>query len=182
MATLRTMVFGIITALILVGCSGPVQDLSPTGVEEVTETLVVRDVQFSEGRTVGPRYEWSIEVPEAWVGNFTTESDGSTVVFNFIDDSGRIEREASIFRIEALSFDQFWAQNGSYPQQFINLANENDTYFIYYAPIDAFYSGLSQEEYDAFIAQIPDVVATFSVERVDNMLTAFDASFDIVQQ
>ncbi|MEL6404805.1 MAG: hypothetical protein AAFV98_13270 [Chloroflexota bacterium] len=178
MAKLRTMVLGIITALILVACQGPAQDLSPTGTETIDDVVVVRDVQYREGRIVGPRYEWSIDVPAEWVGEFYTESNGSTVVF-FLGEEGD---GAQLFRIEALSLDQYWAQNGSYPTQFVNLANEYNTYFTYYAPIDAFYSGLDDEVYDAILAQVPDVLATFSVEPVVGMLTAFDANLDIVQQ
>jgi len=165
------------TLLALVGCSGSAI-AGPKEVSVIEETTLVRQLQYVDGQTEGPMYNLSVTVPEEWVGQFETNIRGNRMTFEFIvehDDDEDVEADleneedtrirASVFFVEALSSGQYWEQVGSYPGDYYNLKFTADTYFIYHLPIDSYYSGLSDEEYAAFAAEIPGIAQSFIVER-----------------
>ncbi len=147
-------------ALILSGCAGTnVNTVTP-----VDNEMVVLPVQFIDGIEVGPVYNMSVNVPQDWVGKFQSRSVGNKVYFDYITASGTT---APIFFIEALSPSQYWDQNGAHPTSYINLINRGDTFFVYYLPIDAYYSGLPKQEFDSFAAVVPGVVSSFTAEAAN---------------
>lgn len=150
--------------LTLVGCQGRAFGAATAETVPVDEVEVVRSIQYLENREAGPVYEFSLTVPDAWVGQFETTTSGNSIAFEFINES---LRRAPIFFVEALSTEQYWEQIGSYPGDYTNLAATNDTYFIYYLPIDAYYSGLSDEEYAAFAELVPEILQSFEYQRVN---------------
>ena len=84
--------------------------------------------------------------------------------FDYITDSGET---AEIFYVEALSTSQYWQQNGAHPGSYTNIVNRGNTYFIYYLPIDVYYSGLSATEFATFAEAVPGIVASFSASVVN---------------
>ena len=140
--------------LILTSCAGA---FTRNDVEAVTDSIVLTSLQYVEGPEVGPPYSIALTVPDEWVGEFETRNIGNVVHFDYVGADSRAE----IFTIEALSEDQYWRQAGSYPGSYVNIVNRGDTYFIYYLPIDAYYSGLPEAEYEGFAAAVPDVIASF---------------------
>jgi hypothetical protein len=151
--------------LLLSGCGGAAFAGFAIQTTDVTEPTVQQEVRAFEQGMVGPQYVFAVEVPEAWVDNFRLTNNGSTVTFNFVTDRGRT---APIFRIEALTRGQYWEQQGSYPSAFNNIVSQDDTYFIYYAPLDEYYSGLPEAEFLALRDEIPGIIATFRAERIEN--------------
>lgn len=160
----RFFLLGSLLVLVLAGCASGTFGSYGSEIQPVTGTTVVRTIQYlDENGDEGPAYNVSIEVPEPWVGEFETRSEGNSLFFDLV----REERRAPIFFIEALSESQYWEQIGSYPGQYTNLKATPDTYFIYHLPIDAYYSGLSEEEFEPLLTLVPEVLRTFSVELVD---------------
>lgn len=154
---LRQSIVLIALVMILVGCAGGTFAERP---EAITDQMVVREMRFFDSGDLGPDYTVMFTVPEEWVGQFETSNDGSAMTFNLVKDNGR---RAPIFTIYALSRTQWWQQGGSYPQAYPSLKSTPETFFTYNAPIDAFYSGLSAEEFTEIRALIPEVVASFDV-------------------
>lgn len=147
-------------ALTLSGCAGTnVNTVAPVN----NETVVI-PVQFIDGIEVGPLYNMSVNVPQDWVGKFQSRSVGNKVYFDYLTGSGAA---APIFFIEALSPSQYWDQNGAHPTSYINLINRGDTFFVYYLPIDAYYSGLPKQEFDTFAAAVPGIVSSFAAEAAN---------------
>lgn len=161
----RIIVMAVVLAMSLASCAGGAFGGFPQSPMDITETNVVRTIRYFDEGTLGPQYEVSFTVPESWVGSFETSQSGSVMAFDLIAENGRRSR---IFQIDALSRQQFWEQNGSYPTQYSNILNTWDTYFIYYVPIEAFYSGLSQAEYDAITAEIPNIIDSFIAEEMQD--------------
>lgn len=159
----RTVLTAIVLALVLASCAGGAFGGFPQAPMEITEAEVVRTMRYFDEGSLGPQYSVSFTVPESWVGRFATVQTGSVMAFDFVAESGRRSR---IFTIDALSQQQFWEQNGSYPTQFTNILNTWDTYFIYNVPIDAFYSGLDAEQYEAFTAEVPGIIDSFVAEEI----------------
>lgn len=172
---------------VLVGC-GSSAFSTALEYEAVEDTEVVRVMQYLDERGEGPLYAVSMTVPEEWVGQFETISEGNSITFAFIDEvtgvrdlpaadnaddeveaEERRTRRAEIFHIDALSRPQYWQQVGSYPGDYTNIIFTADTYFTYSVPIFAFYSGLPDDEFEAFTAAVDEIIASFSVERVDVM-------------
>ncbi|MBK7894507.1 MAG: hypothetical protein WAS33_08110 [Candidatus Promineifilaceae bacterium] len=151
LALLGLLVFG------LVGCGGSflANETLPIASETVTAQL-----QFVDGAEVGPMYDVEVVVPADWVGQFETRNVGNKLYFEYATEAGGAE----VFFIEALSMSQYWAQNGSHPGSYTNIVNRGDTYFIYHLPIDAYYSGLSDEDFSIFSAAVPGIVDSFSAQ------------------
>lgn len=147
----------LVSALLLTACAGPF------GKNAVTETIssptVSVPMSFLEARRTGPAYDVSVTVPGDWVNQFTVRNVGNMVQFNYNDNG----RERFVFSIEALSDKQYWQASGSYPGSQVNIINLGDTYFVYHLPIDTFYSGLPAEQFQAFAAVVPDIIASFTV-------------------
>lgn len=147
-------------ALTLSGCAGT----NVNSVVPVDNQTVAIPLQFIDGIEVGPVYNMTVNVPQEWVGQFKSRSVGNKVYFDYITPAGA---SAPIFFIEALSPSQYWDQNGAHPTSYINIINRGDTFFVYYLPIDAYYSGLPKQEFDAFAAAVPGVISSFAVEAVN---------------
>lgn len=153
-----------VALLLLVGCRS--QAFGNYGVQTapVDAAAVVQPLRFADQESVGSSYNVSVTVPESWVGQFEVRNTGNSLAFVYVGDSNR---RAPIFYIEALSHDQYWEQIGSYPTLYTNIGIlNNNTYFIYYVPPDAYYSGLPKEVFEAFAAEVPAVVASFSAVPV----------------
>jgi len=150
--------------------------------EAVDATTITRTLQYFDEQNEGPVYNVSFTVPEAWVGEFETRALGNGISFEFVqaleveEDEEPEFRYAPIFTVEALSSPQYWKQVGSYPEQFVNIKFTADTYFIYNLPIDAFYSGLPDDEFDEFAAAVPEIIASFEVERVGDSSASLSMS------
>lgn len=162
---LQIILTAVVLSLALSSCAGGAFGGFPPQSLPIDEADVTRTVRYFDEGSLGPVYEISFTVPDAWVDSFETEQTGSIIAFNFVTPEGR---RARLFTIEALSQQQFWEQNGSYPTQFTNILNTWDTYFIYNVPLDAFYSGLSDELYDELTAAIPGVIESFVAEEVED--------------
>lgn len=154
-----------VVLVILAGCSRGQFGGYAQQIEPITDTEMVRMLQHFDGTDAGDLYTLSMSVPESWVGQFETRTEGNKIVFNYLRESGS---RAPIFTIEALSEAQYWKQIGSYPETHINLSNLDSTYFVYSVPKDAFYSGLTTDQFDAFAEQVRQAVTTFRVEAVDD--------------
>lgn len=166
---LRWVVIGMLL-LALVGCRQ--HSFGGFGNESIRldDTVLTRSLQYLDNDEEGPMYTLSFTVPEAWVGEFVTINTGNQISFEYIvqeenEDENLRELRAPIFTVDALSNAQYWEQIGSYPGIYKNILNTADTYFIYQLPIDSFYSGLSDEDFEAFAEQVPGVIASFGAER-----------------
>lgn len=145
----------------LTGCAGTVVENPITPVD--SETVTVK-LHYIDGPEVGPPYDVSVTVPSDWVGQFNIRNVGNSIYFDYLRETGT---DAEIFFIEALSEQQFWEQDGSFPGNYTNIVNRGDTYFIYHLPIDAYYSGLPDEEFMAFSEAVPGVIASFTAEEAN---------------
>ena len=143
--------------LVLSACGGRAfgsADFLP--VERIENTVVARSIQYQDGLEEGPLYNFSVEVPESFVGVVQTRSQGNRIVFEFVvaEENGPIPAQVEpLFVIEALSQSQYWEQIGSYPGQFETLVNAYDTYFVVQQAIDDFYTGI-----DEFMTAVPDQI------------------------
>ncbi|HMQ54395.1 MAG TPA: hypothetical protein PKE64_12810 [Anaerolineae bacterium] len=145
----------------LTGCAG-VAVSNP--VSTVDSQTVAAQLQFVDGVKVGPLYNMSVTVPDTWVNQFKVRNVGNSLYFDYVTPAGT---SAPIFFIEALSSSQFWEQNGSLPGSYRSIVNRGDTYFIYHLPLDAYYSGLSKEEYTALAETVPSVISTFTAQTAN---------------
>lgn len=155
----RFVILSLVLALMVAGCAGGAFGSFRPDESLVEDTNFTQTMQWFRNGTLGPMYEIALELPEEWVENFTVTTTPSRVEFNFINERGD---ESPIFTIEALNDEQYWSQNGSYPQEYVNVKNTRDTFFIYNVPRIAFYSGLSQEEFESLAMLVPDIMTTFS--------------------
>jgi hypothetical protein len=146
--------------LLLTGCGRAFGSYEPI-VEAIDDNVVVQPIRYLENLEEGPLYQFTITVPDEWVGQIATRNNGNVVQFDYVDPRGY---QSLLFSIEALSESQYWEQIGSYPGQYTNIVNTDDTYFIYNLPIDPFYSNLTTEEFEVWAAMVPPVIATFEVE------------------
>lgn len=150
-----------IVILLLAACGqGPIT----YDVDSVESAEVMTTLQYVQGIEQGPAYNISLTVPDTWVGEVATRNEGNVLYFDYL---GAGEETAPIFSIEALSPTQYWKQAGGYPGYYTNIVNQNDTYFVYHLPIDAYYSGLSAETFAALSQSVPEIVATFNAEMAN---------------
>lgn len=149
--------------LLLVGCGGRASWVA-SAEDAVNSATVTRAMQALDELTAGPTYNVSMTVPASWVNQFKTVNQGNTLQFVYTGKG----TDAPIFSIKALSANQYWMQSGSYPGSFRNIVNRGDTFFVSYAPIDTYYSGLSAAELAAFTAEIPGILQSFTAEIVRN--------------
>lgn len=163
MMKIRILVLASMLLATLTGCAGGAFGGFGQRAQAVTENPVTQTVRFYDKGQFGPEYQFSLTLPEEWLGNFEIESNGSVVTFNYVTDSGR---RGTVFEIYTLSFGQYWAQNGSYPTLYKNLLSQNETYFAYSYRLEPHYSGLSDELYAELIAQVPDMMTTFEAELI----------------
>lgn len=145
------------SVLLLTACAGPFGKNAVT--QDVTAPTISVPMNFVEARQTGPVYDVSVTVPGDWVNQFSVRNVGNMVQFLYNDNG----RERFVFSIEALSDKQYWQASGSYPASQVNIINLGDTYFVYHLPIDTFYSGLPAEQFQAFAAAVPEIVASFTV-------------------
>lgn len=162
MATQLRLVLFSMALLVLAGCSGSFGGYTTT-TEAVTEESVVRSLQFIDEGKLGPVYSVSFSVPSEWVGNIETRNNGNTIYIDYLPAPGQ---RAPLFFVEALSQAQFWEQIGSYPGIYKDIVSTRDTHFIYFAPRDAYYSGLSEDLFQILSAQVPQVIASFQAQAV----------------
>lgn len=144
----------------LAGCGGSFLMNETLSVD--SDTVVVQ-LQYMDGAEVGPLYDVEVVVPSDWVGEFETRNVGNKLYFDYVTDFGGAE----VFYIEALSESQYWEQNGAHPGSFTNIVNRGDTYFIYHLPIDAYYSGLSEDDFLSFSEAVPGIVESFSARAAN---------------
>lgn len=156
---LRFVLFIVVVAA-LAGC-GP--GFVNNEVVSVDAAEVVSTMQYVDGPETGPAYTVSMVMPDEWVGEFAARNLGNVIYLDYVGDGDA----AAIFSVEALSPAQYWKASGSYPAYQTNLVNRGDTFFVYTLPVDAHYSGLSEEEFTAFAEMVPSVVETFSAEPVE---------------
>jgi hypothetical protein len=156
------LLFLSLAALALAGCGSRSFGNLSLNIESIDETTVSRTIQFAESNRLGPQYDLSLTVPEAWVGSFQTRSRGNSIVFEFVNERGR---SSPIFSIDALSLAQYWEQVGNLPGDYNSILNTADTYIVYHLPIDAFYSGLPAQQYQAFADAVPGVIASLVAVR-----------------
>jgi hypothetical protein len=159
----RFVVLALILGL-LAGCGRAFGGFEPQ-TQSVTTKEIVLPVQYLEGLQAGPLYQVTITLPDDWVGKFATSNNGNIVSFNFNEKADRAQRApAPIFSISALSERQYWKQIGGYPGSYKSILSTGDTYFIYYLPIDPYYSGLAPEAYSALAQQVPGVITSFQAK------------------
>lgn len=156
---IRPILLGLALTLLLASCRGGAFGGFTKQTEPITQATISRTVRYYDQGQAGPSYTITVTVPEAWVNRSSTTSDGSLITFNFITPNGRA---APIFTLHTLSLGQFWEQNGSEPTRYQNIAATGETYFVYNVPVDAFYSGLSDADYDALADAVPGIIASFS--------------------
>lgn len=155
-------------SLTLVGCGSRAFGGFGVNVEAIDQPDLVRTIQYLDDENIGPLYDISFTVPESWVGLFETSNYRNSIVFEYVippQDEDGFARRSPIFYVEALSNAQYWEQIGSYPGQYVNIVNTGDTYVIYHMPIEAYYSGLSEAEFEAFAAEVPAIVASIVANR-----------------
>jgi hypothetical protein len=159
MKTIRSLSLLTILMLILAGCGTNLG----SDVISIDGTTVARTIQYLEtgGIRPGPVYNMVVDVPEDWVGNFNTRGYGNRIAFEYVASP---TNSIPIFYVEALSDVQFWKQSGSYAGDYYNVANKIDTYFVYFLPLDNSVNGISDEEYNALLSQVPAIMETFAVE------------------
>lgn len=146
-------------AVLLAGCGGSFAANSVTPVNSADVSL---PMQYAHGPKLGPVYNLSMTMPAAWVGDFEVRSIGNKAYVNYVGDGNK---NATIFTVEALSEDQYWQQVGSFPGSYATIINRGDTYFVYYLPIDSFYSSLPPAEFEAFAAEVPAIMQSVTVEE-----------------
>lgn len=159
----RMFLLGIVM-LTLVGCGSRSFGGFGIDVQPIDDIVVTRSIQYVEYNRVGPAYSVTFTVPESWVGQFQTRARGNTLVFEY---TGASEFGSPIFTVDALSNAQYWEQIGSFPGQYKNLLNTADTYIIYTLPIDSFYSGLPDAQFEEFASAVPTIVTSFDAQRVE---------------
>lgn len=152
----------VVFLLALTGCVGV---FLGNDLQAIDSPLVTASMQYLEGPEVGAPYNVSVTVPDEWVGEFNVRNIGNVLYFEYTGEGSRGVSE--VFSIEALSMAQYWEQSGSYPGSYANLVNLGDTYFVYYLPIDAYYSGLSEEKFTSLTEMVPGIVASFTAESAE---------------
>ncbi len=86
-------------------------------------------MSYTEGISEGPSYTIGLTLPDEWIDNFVAFDTVNVVYFDYVNEEGQ---RFPIFSIEALSAEQYWQQQGSYPAQRVSLRSTPDTYFVYH--------------------------------------------------
>lgn len=146
----------------LAGCASSVSTAGST-VEAVQGPEVATTLRYQDGVEAGPLYNAALTVPDSWVGQFEARNEGNALYFDYTGDGDR----SPIFTIEALSPSQYWNSSGGYPNSHTNLVNRNDTFFVYYMPIEPYYAGLDEATFAELTAAVPEIAATFSAESAE---------------
>jgi len=152
--------------LLVTGCSEYSFGGNKSETAAIDNNTEVVTLQYLDNSDEGPLYELTFTVPDRWVGQFETLNRGNSVVFQYLEDEDD-ESGAPFFYVEALSNAQYWEQIGSYPQQYVNINNTADTYFIHDVPTFAHYSGIAEDEFDSYIEEMYQVVQSISITRVE---------------
>lgn len=154
----RLTIFVLALAMVfLTGCAVS----SSNNMREELSTDYSTTLRYADQAERGPTYDVSLTLPSEWVDRFTVRNRGNAIVFDPVD---QFNNQSQVLTIEALSMDQYWKMSGSYPNSHTNLINKGDTYFVYYVPIDPFYTGVSEEEMAEFMADIPAILETFEAK------------------
>lgn len=153
--------------LLLTGCSEYSFGGNKSETSAINERTETRTIQYLDNSDEGPLYELTFTVPERWVDRFETLNRGNSILFRYFENEDD-ETGSPFFYIEALSNAQYWEQIGSYPQQYVNINNTADTYFIHDVPTFAHYSGIPEDEFDSYIAEMYDVARSVTIERVED--------------
>jgi hypothetical protein len=154
MINARILLVGIV-GLLLFACSST---LSKNEREAINSTELNTTLQFFDRFDDGPVYDVSMTLPADWVGEYELRNQGNAIYFDRVD---QFNQQTQVLSIEALSADQYWKMSGSYPNSHTNIVNKGDTYFVYYLPIDSYYTGMSEEEMAAFSASVPALIDSF---------------------
>jgi hypothetical protein len=157
--SMRTLGAMVVVLILLTGC-GVTAGSFAFAVEPVDAAVVARTVYSIDGLEEGTAYQISLTVPDEWVGKFVTRNVGNIVYFDYVVAEGQT---APIFSVEALSFAQYW-KTGAYPGEQTFIRSLLDTYIVYRMPIDAYYSGLPVDTFEAIAAQVPGVMTSLSVQ------------------
>lgn len=161
----RFLQLGLLTTvvlLLLTGCGRSFGSFEPVAAP-VTDPVVAGTMQYLVRLEEGPLYNFTLTLPDEWLGQITTRNGGNVVFFDYIGASGEA---VPFFSIEALSEEQLWKQEGGYPAYRSSIVNTVDTYFVYHLPIDAYYSGLPEEEFQGLAAAVPTLMTSFAVTPV----------------
>jgi len=156
---LRLLLLTTLLLAVLVGCGAVEVEVSA-----ITDTLVSGTAGYVQGLEEGPAYAFSLTVPEDWVEQFETANTGARISFNY---TGGEDANVPIFVMEALSPEQYWEQNGSYPGIYYNVVNKLDTYFVYYVPTYFEIEGLPADDYQALVDIVPSVISTFDAAPIE---------------
>lgn len=169
----RILALSITLMMVLSACAGGAFGGINSETEAIDSQEIVREVQYFERGEFGQLYEVSLTVPEDWVDTYETVNNGAVITFNRIDED---DFTFPVFSIHTLSFEQQWEQGGSYPGDFPSIYSDplTNTYFVYYAPRESFYSRLSDAEYDALLDVVADVMTTFEATPIGTMSETLD--------
>ncbi|MCA9969857.1 MAG: hypothetical protein KC425_06560 [Anaerolineales bacterium] len=152
------LVFMLLLVLALSGCAGA---FVKSEVQSIASQNFTATLGYVDGSETGPQYNISMAVPEDWVDELEVENLGN--VLNFRTPIGG--DGAYVFSIEALSAEQYWQASGSFPASQVNIVNLGDTFFVYHLPVDTFYSGLENVQFEALATAVPQVIASFAAEE-----------------
>lgn len=166
MSVLKRVLVLMLALLLLTGCSEYSFGGNKSETATINDRTEVRTLQYLDNSTEGPLYELTFTVPERWVGQFETLNRGNSLLFRYLENDDD-ENGSPFFYIEALSNAQYWEQIGSYPQQYVNINNTADTYFIHDVPTFAHYSGIPDDEFDSYVAEIDELVNSISIALVE---------------
>lgn len=159
---IRLGLLATVLLLLLAGCGRSFSSLEPVSAP-VADTVVAGTLQYLVRLDEGPLYNFTMNVPAEWVGTVNVRNGGNVLYFDYIGDGGPA---IPLFSIEALSEEQLWKQEGGYPAYRSSILNTVDTYFVYHLPIDAYYSGVTEERYAELVAGVPALMTSFTATLV----------------
>lgn len=159
---MRLGLLATLLVLLLAGCGRSFGSFEPVAAP-VTDKVVTGTLQYLLRLDEGPQYNFTMTLPDAWVGKIAMRNSGNVLFFDYLNDAGD---PVPFFTIEALSEEQLWKQEGGYPGYRSSIINTVDTYFLYHLPVDAYYSGLPKDSYKSLADGVASTVNTFAVTRV----------------
>ncbi|NJL94525.1 MAG: hypothetical protein HC915_12785 [Anaerolineae bacterium] len=158
-----------VALLALAGCTEHTFGGDRSEVSPIADQTVVQAIRYLDDNTEGPSYQITVTVPEAWAAQFEVENRGNAIVFRYLRGPEETRVAAPFLFIDALSNEQYWEQIGSYPGQFTNISNTADTYFVYHHPIDEFYLRISEDDFEALVDAVPEVIRSVEIVRQDRI-------------